>query len=96
MVSPPGEKDKKESEEAKREGDNRAEANDEEQRERGEVAGGLKTLVWEPPAWRAGRASTAFILSLRANKGQLNHRISQEIKIPSTPLGPRVEKLTTC
>ena len=64
----------------------RAEANDEEQRERGEVAGGLKTLVWEPPAWRAGRASTAFILSLRANKGQLNHRISQEIKIPSTPL----------
>lgn len=66
------------------------------ERERGEVAGGLKTLAWEPPAWGAGRASTAFILSRRANKGQLNHRISQEIKIPSTPLGPRVEKLTTC
>lgn len=86
---------KKGSEGAKREGDTRLKQTM-KSRERGEVAGGLKTLAWETPARGAGRASMAFILSRRANKGQLNHRISQEIKIPSTPLGPRVEKLTKC
>lgn len=41
-------------------------------------------------------ARTTSVLSSRTDKGQLNHRVSQEIKIPSTPLGPRGEKLTTC
>lgn len=60
----PGEKDKKGSEEAKREGEGKVEARDvPRRRERGgAVAGGLKSLAGEPAAWGAGRASTGFIL----------------------------------
>lgn len=67
------------------------------QEERPEAGARLVALLGSPlPGEGLPGARTNSILSSRTDKGQLNHRVSQEIKIPSTPLGPRGEKLTTC